>query len=78
MSLPSKLCLAKVNIKLYYRSMYDVDGPMIARIFYRELFKDRIAIANCDYVARALDAAVAELRKELPVHRWAAYIHIGV
>lgn len=58
--------------------MHDIDGPMIASVFYRELFRDGIDATRCGHIARALDAAVAELRKKLPVHRWAPYIHIGV
>ena len=59
--------------------MHDVDGPEVARVFYRELFKSTREELDPDDVAYALDTAVAHLRRQgLPPSRWAPYIHIGI
>lgn len=61
------------------RSMHDTDGPLVARVFYRELFRGEGEYIDPDNVAYALDAAVHELRRlGLPPSRWAPYIHLGI
>lgn len=53
-----------------------MDGPIVARVFYKELMKDNYL--NLDAIPYALDFAVQELRKQgVPPHRWAPYIHMG-
>jgi hypothetical protein len=56
--------------------MVDNDGPEIAQLFYKELFK-RPTI-GVDSVAFALDHAVTALRQRgIPPERWATFIHMG-
>ena len=59
--------------------MGDVDGPIIARKVYEELFGGDSEHLDPDDVPYALDAAVALLRKRgMPTSLWATYIHIGL
>lgn len=59
--------------------MQDDDGPLIARKFYTELFRNGKDSVGADSVAYALHAAVGELRRmKMPPSRWAPYIHIGI
>jgi hypothetical protein len=56
--------------------MNDWDGPKIAEMVYRELFKGEEL--DLQVIPFALDAAVRHLRAEGVVpSRWAPYIHIG-
>jgi hypothetical protein len=56
--------------------MADNDGPEIAQLFYKELFKR--PIISVDSVAFALDHAVTALRQRgIPPERWATFIHMG-
>lgn len=59
--------------------MGDVDGPIIAKRVYEELFGGEDEYMDPDSVAYALDAAVGELREQ-KVHpsRWATYVHFGI
>lgn len=56
--------------------MDDSDGPDIAEYFYENLLqREQITVDDVPY---ALDAAVAKLRtRNLPVERWATFVHIG-
>jgi hypothetical protein len=59
--------------------MGDVDGPLVARTVYKELFKGDSPQLDMDAVPYALDAAVTEMRNcGLHVTRWAPYIHLGI
>jgi hypothetical protein len=59
--------------------MEDVDGPVIARHVYKELFDGNEEFLDPDKVPYALDAAIQQLRKDHPEpSRWASYIHLGM
>jgi hypothetical protein len=59
--------------------MEDVDGPMIAKYIYEELFKGESDYLDPNIVPYALDEAVRKLREIEPSpSRWAPYIHIGM
>jgi hypothetical protein len=56
--------------------MGDADGPVVAPMVYRELFKGDMF--DPSVVPYALDEAVQELRRQgIPAHRWATFVHIG-
>ncbi|EJU02562.1 hypothetical protein DACRYDRAFT_115612 [Dacryopinax primogenitus] len=59
-------------------AMADRDGPALAWHFYKALEgMGRGMDARC--AARAMQSAVRELRREgMPMHRWAAFVHIGI
>jgi CHAT domain-containing protein len=60
-------------------SMGDVDGPIVAKTVYSELFAGDEEMFDFDVVPYALDAAVRKLRAQgLEPSRWAPYIHIGM
>lgn len=57
--------------------MWDKDGPFVADVVYRELFK--AGVLDPDDIPYALDSATRQLRaKGVPAEQWATYIHIGV
>ncbi|EIN12573.1 hypothetical protein PUNSTDRAFT_141242 [Punctularia strigosozonata HHB-11173 SS5] len=59
-------------------SMGDMDGPLVARTVYEELFRGDSEHLDPRIVPYALDAAVQKLRDIDPnPSRWAPYIHIG-
>ena len=59
--------------------MEDVDGPVIAKTVYEELFCGDSEYIDPDTVAYALDLAVQKLRStNVSPSRWAPYIHIGI
>jgi hypothetical protein len=59
--------------------MADVDGPMIAKSVYKDIFDSEGDYINPDDVAYALDAAVQHLRRlHSSASRWAPYIHLGM
>jgi hypothetical protein len=61
------------------RSMEDIDGPLIARYVYRELFESGHGFLNPDDIPYALDMAVQRLKEAHPEpSRWAPYIHLGI
>ena len=61
---------------ILHRYIHDLDGPIVAKTFYKEVMKD--GHFDLEAVPYALDAAVQELRRQkVPVHRWAPYIHMG-
>jgi hypothetical protein len=56
--------------------MRDVDGPMVAELFYGKLFENE-SISN-DAIAHALDHAVRGLRgRGVPPEGWATFMHVG-
>ena len=56
--------------------MNDEDGPVIAKVVYRELMKGEFL--DPDAIPYALDMAVCKLRSMgAAPHRWAPYIHMG-
>lgn len=60
-------------------SIWDIDGPEVAREVYAELLKD--GILNCKGTSRALHKAVVSLREKIgqdSFKRWVPFIHIGV
>jgi CHAT domain-containing protein len=60
-------------------SMGDIDGPIVAKTVYEELFAGDGDILDFNVVPYALDAAVRKLRAQgLEPSRWAPYIHIGM
>ncbi|EIN08584.1 hypothetical protein PUNSTDRAFT_134957 [Punctularia strigosozonata HHB-11173 SS5] len=60
-------------------SMEDVDGPLIAKSVYEDLFSRDAEYLNPDDIAYALDEAVLKLRLVHPEpSRWAPYIHLGI
>jgi len=61
---------------ILHRYIHDIDGPIVAKSFYKEVMKS--GCFDFDAVPYALDAAVQDLRKKkVPVHRWAPFIHMG-
>lgn len=59
--------------------MGDVDGPIVAKRIYEELFAGDEEYLIPDRIPYALDAAVADLRKRgLHASRWAPYVHFGI
>ena len=59
--------------------MEDVDGPIIAPIFYKELFAGDVEFFRPEDIPYALDKAVSQLRQLYPEpNRWATYIHMGI
>lgn len=59
--------------------MGDVDGPMVARSVYEELFYDITGELQPRSIAYALDSAVSKLRDGgLHPSRWAPYVHLGI
>jgi CHAT domain-containing protein len=60
-------------------SMGDVDGPIVAKTVYEELFTGDGEMLDFDVIPYALDDAVQKLRAQgLEPSRWAPYIHIGM
>jgi CHAT domain-containing protein len=60
-------------------SMGDVDGPVVAKKVYEELFAGEGDVLDFDVVPYALDNAVGKLRAQgLEPSLWAPYIHIGM
>jgi CHAT domain-containing protein len=60
-------------------SMGDVDGPIVAKTVYDELFAGDCDMLDFDIVPYALDTAVRTLRAQgLEPSRWAPYIHFGM
>jgi CHAT domain-containing protein len=58
------------------RSIWDEDGPAVARVFYETLLAKEVI--DADAVAYALDEAVSTLKKQdVSPARWASFIHVG-
>jgi hypothetical protein len=61
------------------RSMEDIDGPMVAKSVYEDIFSSQSEYIEPDDVAYALDTAVQKLRHvDQDSSRWAPYIHLGI
>lgn len=59
--------------------MDDVDGPVVAKAVYSELYSSGKELWEPDAVPFALDTAVRELRaKGITASRWAPYVHLGI
>lgn len=59
--------------------MEDLDGPVVAKTVYEELFRNGAEALDPDAIPYALDLAVQSLRaKGLAASRWASYVHLGV
>ena len=59
--------------------MDDLDGPVVAKTVYEELFRGGPEVLDLDSIPYALDLAVRKLRaKGLAASRWAPYVHFGV
>lgn len=59
--------------------MEDVDGPVIAKAVYEDMFNTQSDYIDPDDIAYALDAAVCRLRDaHANPSRWAPYIHLGI
>jgi hypothetical protein len=59
--------------------MEDIDGPLVAKEFYEQLFNTPSEFLEPDAVAYAFDAAIRTLRDTRPSPgRWAPYIHLGM
>lgn len=70
---------SRTEIKRHIRSMDDVDGPVVAKKVYEELFAGDEELFNPNSIPYALDAALQQLRKQnLQPARWAPYVHFGV
>jgi CHAT domain-containing protein len=60
-------------------SMNDIDGPVVTKTVYEELFVGESDILDFDIIPYALDMAVRKLRDQgLEPSRWAPYIHMGM
>ena len=59
--------------------MNDKDGPVIAKEFYKEIFKFGGENYDARNAAYALHKAVKCMRKSgVPSSRWAPFVHYGV
>ncbi|KAG8863097.1 hypothetical protein FRB96_009277 [Tulasnella sp. 330] len=63
-------------------SIWDVDGPLVAREFYQQMVDVDGNFKDCSNTAKALSAAVRALRKEVKIHgggleRWIPFVHFG-
>jgi CHAT domain-containing protein len=59
-------------------AMADVDGPVVAAVFYKYMFRKR-GHADCADAAAALAKATRELRRRgVPLDRWINFVHYGV
>jgi hypothetical protein len=59
--------------------MHDMDGPEVSETIYSELFSGNSEYLSVEDIPYALDAVVEKLRKRnLPISRWAPYVHIGI
>lgn len=61
-------------------SIADDDAPVIARHVYQYLFRERLGTLESEEAAVALNRAVLKLRENpnIPVDRWAPFIHLGI
>ena len=68
-------------------SMADVDGPVVAEVFYRTVFGAVVGATagspkkqpSVECAAEGLKAAVDELRKRgVPFERWMPFVHFGI
>jgi hypothetical protein len=64
-----------IILQICYRRMNDDDGPNVAKWFYQELLKNRVI--ELDDIPYALDAAIQRLAEDVPLSRWATFIHMG-
>ena len=59
--------------------MGDLDGPIVAKTIYEELFHTGVETLDPETIPYALDSAVRKLRASgLAASRWAPYVHLGV
>lgn len=64
---------------ILYRSMDDVDGPVVAQVVYEALFVGEGNHVHFNTAPAALNRAVKMLRdRGVNPMRWAPYVHIGV
>jgi hypothetical protein len=71
-----RTCAHRLYVPISFRSIWDDDGPAVARVFYEVLLAEEVI--DADAVAYALDAAVSKLRSDgVSPSRWASYIHLG-
>lgn len=58
--------------------MDDIDGPIVAKTVYEELYRPGADVLDPNAVPYALDLAVRKLRAQgLSASRWAPYVHLG-
>lgn len=65
----------------YFRSINDVDGPVVADAFYGYLFRNGPeSTPDTTEAAYALHLAVKKLRlnPEVSFRRWVPFIHMGI
>lgn len=69
----------KMELTNVFRSMNDVDGPVVARNVYERLLSEEDEYVDSSVIPYALVDATNELRAR-GVHpaRWATYVHFGV
>jgi tetratricopeptide (TPR) repeat protein len=59
-------------------AMYDEDGPVISKEFYKHMFRSPGNKADFRDSAEALNVAIRAMRKNgVPLERWILFIHIG-
>jgi CHAT domain-containing protein len=69
-------CSDRMCVPTSFRTIWDDDGPAVARIFYKALLAEKMI--DADAIAYALDAAVSKLRQDgVSPARWASFIHVG-
>lgn len=60
------------------RSMGDMDGPVVAKRVYSELFKGDGESLDPDAIPYGFDAAVRDLRENgVHLSQWGTYVHLG-
>ncbi|KAG8877459.1 hypothetical protein FRB97_003390 [Tulasnella sp. 331] len=60
-------------------SMDDEDGPKIAEIFYKYMFRNGPEAVDCRDAAKALSRAVKQSRlRRVTLERWIDFVHIGI
>jgi CHAT domain-containing protein len=69
-------CAHRLYVPISFRTIWDDDGPAVARVFYEALLAEEVL--DADAIAYALDAAVSKLRQDgVSPARWASFIHVG-
>ncbi|KAG9011962.1 hypothetical protein FRB94_007155 [Tulasnella sp. JGI-2019a] len=60
-------------------AMYDPDGPVITKEFYKYMFRNGPDAVDCRDAAKALVMGVRELRRrKVPAERWVNFVHYGI
>jgi CHAT domain-containing protein len=60
-------------------AMADEDGPLVAEVFYKHMFRKKSGVDCADAAGEGLAKATRELRRRgVPFSRWINFVHYGV